>query len=95
MEAAVAQLGYEAIVVARPSLLLGDRAALGQPVRSGERWAERLLGPITGLVPRAVRPISARAVAAALLAATLAARPGVRILTSAEMSSAAKAPATA
>jgi uncharacterized protein YbjT (DUF2867 family) len=31
MEAAIAQLGYETVVVAQPSLLLGDRAALGQP----------------------------------------------------------------
>src|SRR6202171_5594523 len=34
MEAAIAQLGYESVVIAQPSMLLGDRAALGQPVRS-------------------------------------------------------------
>ncbi|MEO8924455.1 MAG: NAD(P)H-binding protein, partial [Caldimonas sp.] len=32
MEAAVALLGYDSVTLARPSLLLGDRAALGQPV---------------------------------------------------------------
>ena len=69
MQDAVATLGYESVVVAQPSLLLGDRAALGQPVRSGERWAARLLGPARRLVPKAVRPIDARAVAAALMAA--------------------------
>jgi hypothetical protein len=36
-------------------------------------------------VPRGVRPIRASAVAQALLAATLAARPGVRILSSGDM----------
>ena len=44
MEAAIAQLGYKSVVIAQPSLLLGDRAALGQPVRSSEVWAARLLG---------------------------------------------------
>src|SRR5215470_19813251 len=34
MEAAIEQLGYESVVFARPSLLLGDRTALGQPERS-------------------------------------------------------------
>jgi uncharacterized protein YbjT (DUF2867 family) len=59
MQAAVATLGYESVVIAQPSLL--------------------------GLVPRGVRPIEAGAVAAALLEATLAGPPGVRILSSAKM----------
>ena len=33
MQAAIAQLGYESVVIAQPSLLIGDRAALGQPTR--------------------------------------------------------------
>ena len=82
MQAAVAQLGYESVVIAQPSLLLGDRAALGQPARSGEMWAARLLGPLGWMVPKAVRPIPAPAVASALLAAILDAKPGVRILKS-------------
>ena len=85
MQAAIAQLGYASIVIAQPSLLIGDRAALGQPTRAVEVWVARLLNPVMGLVPRAVRPIRARAVASALLAATLAAKPGVRILSSADM----------
>src|SRR5512134_3937687 len=75
MEAAIAQLGYKSIVIAQPSLLLGDRAALGQPVRSREVWAVRLLGPISWMVPNGVRPIHARAVASALLTAILTAKP--------------------
>ena len=45
MQEAVAMLGYESVAIAQPSLLLGDRTALGQPARAGERWAQRLLGP--------------------------------------------------
>jgi len=85
MQAAIAQLGHESIVIAQPSLLLGDRAALGQPARSGEIWAARLLGPLGWIVPKAVRPIPARAVASALLAATLDTKPGVRFLKSEAM----------
>jgi uncharacterized protein YbjT (DUF2867 family) len=77
MEAAVAQLGYETVVIAQPSLLLGDRGALGQPARRAEDLATRFLGPVSWIVPRGVRPISARSVAAAMLAAVLAASPGV------------------
>jgi uncharacterized protein YbjT (DUF2867 family) len=82
MQAAVVQLGYRSVVIAQPSLLLGDRAALGQPSRHGEAWAARLLAPLGRVLPAGWRPIPARAVAAALMAATLDAKPGVRVLTS-------------
>jgi uncharacterized protein YbjT (DUF2867 family) len=85
MQEAIAEIGYESLVVAQPSLLSGDRAALGQPTRAGEEWAMRLLRPVLGLVPASVRPIEARSVAAALLNATLAGRPGMHILSSREM----------
>lgn len=85
MQAALAQLGFDTLCIAQPSLLVGDRAALGQPVRAGEVWATRLLGPVMRLVPAGVRPIRADAVAAAMLAAVLAGRPGVQTLTSAAM----------
>lgn len=85
MQAAVTELGYTSVVVAQPSLLLGDRAALGQPERTGEVWAARLLGPLGRVVPKCVRPITARAVAAALLAAMREAQPGMRVLKSGDM----------
>jgi uncharacterized protein YbjT (DUF2867 family) len=85
MQVAIAQLGYESVVIAQPSLLLGDRVALGQPARSGEVWAARLLGPLGWIVPKGVRPIPARTVASALLAAILDAKPGVRVLRSGVM----------
>ena len=86
MEAAkIAQLGYKSIVIALTPLLLGDRAASGQPVRSLEVWAARLLGPVSWMVPKGVRPIHARAVASALLTAILTAKPGVHVLKSGAM----------
>ena len=85
MEEALTGLGFASVTIAHPSLLVGDRAALGQPERAGEVWALRLLRPVMGLVPRSVRPIEARDVAAALLAATLAARAGVHHLPSSRM----------
>jgi uncharacterized protein YbjT (DUF2867 family) len=85
MEAAVAALGYDTTVFAQPSLLLGDRAALGQPVRSGEEWAARLFGPVLRWVPARVRPIRAADVARALVDAAFDQARGVRVLSSAEM----------
>jgi len=67
-EEALARLGFEGLVVARPSLLLGDREALGQPGRAAEKLATaagRLLGPF---IPANYRPIAAAHVARALLA---------------------------
>lgn len=85
MEAAVAGLGYESVAIAQPSLLLGDRAALGQPVRSMEALAMRLAPLMRVVVPASVRPIKASDVAAALVAALHSAAPGVRRLSSAQM----------
>ena len=64
MEAAVAGLGFEQVVIARPSLLAGDRASLDQPSRSGEKLALWLSGSIAGLIPKRMRPIDAATVAA-------------------------------
>jgi uncharacterized protein YbjT (DUF2867 family) len=85
MEIAVMQLGYESVVIAQPSMLLGDRAALGQPPRTAELWGARLLAPLGWIMPKSVRPIPARAVASALLAAVLDAKPGVQVLKSGAM----------
>src|SRR5690606_22896609 len=89
MQQAVQALGYDAVVIAQPSLLVGDRTALGQPVRPGERWAERLLRPVMGLVPRGIRPIRADTVARALRHALRTVPPGVHVLRSADMQTAA------
>lgn len=85
LEDALGTLGYASVVIAQPSLLLGDREALGQPTRGGEVWAQRLLGPVTSLIPASFRPVHARDVAAALLAATLRGAPGTTIVPSRDM----------
>lgn len=85
MQNAVMKLGYEVVVIAQPSLLVGDREALGQPTRAGEVWARRLLGPVAGLIPAGIRPVSARDVAAALLVATLRGASGATFVPSRDM----------
>ena len=47
----------------------------------------RMLRPVMPVLPSGVRPIDAAVVARALVQATLAARPGVHILSSAAMQS--------
>lgn len=62
-EQALLQMGFPHVVLARPSLLLGER----QEVRLGERLFQRLLGPVRGLLPRGVRPVRAEEVARSML----------------------------
>lgn len=88
-EAAVRELGYASVTIARPSLLLGDREALGQPKRRMEALAMRFSRPLAMLTPRAMRPIAAADVAAALVAVAARGEPGVRILSSGHMQGAA------
>jgi uncharacterized protein YbjT (DUF2867 family) len=66
LEAALVSMGFDTLVIARPSMLAGDRAALGQPLRNGEKIAmqvSRLLRPI---IPANYRSILAADVARAL-----------------------------
>ncbi|MBH9552318.1 NAD(P)H-binding protein [Inhella gelatinilytica] len=85
VETAVQSLGFATVVVARPSLLLGDRAALGQPTRWAEGLSQTLLRPLSRLLPRAVRPVAAGAVAQALVQAAHEQHSGVHVLHSADM----------
>lgn len=78
VEAAIQALGYPAVSIFRPSLLLGARQEF--------RWKEALIKPLAGLfnplIPPRYRPIQAGTVAAAILAASQEDRPGVRIFES-------------
>lgn len=85
MEDQVAELGFDSVVIARPSLLTGNRGALGQPQRLGEQVALTLTAPFRLLIPKAFRPIPAARVALALLRAVAQAQPGVRVLESGEL----------
>jgi uncharacterized protein YbjT (DUF2867 family) len=91
MENAVAQLGFKTVVLARPAMLAGDREALNQPVRSGERMGlviTRLLKP---LIPANYRSIAATDVACALIAAVKRGRSGAQRLLSGSMQGSADA----
>ncbi len=83
-EDALAALLPEALVIARPSLLAGERKALGQPRRPGESVG-LALGRLAGwALPMNYRPVDAGRVARALLA-TVPTTMGRRILLSGEL----------
>jgi uncharacterized protein YbjT (DUF2867 family) len=84
MEEALAQLGFETLVIARPSFLAGDRAALGQPQRAGEKIALTVSRWLAPLIPENYKSIPAAAVASALRRG-VAATKGIRALSSGEM----------
>lgn len=67
LENALAQLPFDALVIARPSLLIGDRQSLGQPSRRGEELGYKLSRTLGFLIPRNYKPIKASAVAQGLL----------------------------
>ena len=84
MEEALSAVGFETLVIARPSFLAGDREALGQPLRGGEKLAlnvSRLLAP---LIPDNLKSIDAKSVARALLEA-VPTRTGTHVLLSGQM----------
>jgi uncharacterized protein YbjT (DUF2867 family) len=85
MELAVSALGFDTVVIARPSLLDGERNALGQPTRRGEQFALKVMRLLKPLIPRNYRAISDAQVANALVEAVQAGRPGVQILLSGQM----------
>ena len=79
------RLGFATLVIARPSLLAGDRASLNQPQRIGERIALAVAGPLATFIPKAWRPVQAAVVAQSLLRAVSAGAAGVQILESAAL----------
>ncbi|MEN1958018.1 NAD(P)H-binding protein [Luteimonas changyuni] len=89
LEDALSALPLDGLVIARPSLLLGDRDALDQPRRRGEHLAAGLDRWLRPLLPARLRGIAAEDVAAALADALPQAR-GRRMLESADMQGAAR-----
>lgn len=77
VEAALATLGFESLVIVRPSLLLGDRAET--------RFGERLAAPFSRLLPRELRGIEGTTVARAIARLTHDAGHGRRLVASAEL----------
>lgn len=85
MERDLRTLGLRHLVIARPSLLAGDRGRLDQPARPAEALALALTRPLRPLIPKAWRPIEAVVVARALLHSLASAAPGLTVLDSAAL----------
>lgn len=77
VEASLGELGFPALSIARPSLLLGERAEF--------RLGERLLAPVAKFLPAKVRGIEARTVARALVMLARAPARGTRVISSEEL----------
>jgi len=84
LEEALAELDFDALLFVRPSLLLGDRGALGQPQRFAEKWAAAIFKLLGAILPLSWRPVAAQQVAAVLLT-ELPLSHGKRVLSSAEI----------
>lgn len=85
MELALAYMGFKTLVIARPSLLDGDRASLHQPGRVSEGLGLLLARGLRPLLPINYRAILAKDVAHALIRAVHAGTPGVVTLLSGAM----------
>jgi uncharacterized protein YbjT (DUF2867 family) len=84
MEDALSSMGFATLVIARPSMLAGDRSAAGQPVRSGEELALKVTKALGWLIPANYRSVDAGSVAAALLKAVPSSS-GRRVMPSGEL----------
>jgi uncharacterized protein YbjT (DUF2867 family) len=85
MEAALAAEKFHTLVIARPSMLDGNRGSLKQPVRLGERIGLALMKVLRPVIPDNYRAIQAQDVARALVAAVHDGPKGRRVLLSGEM----------
>lgn len=85
MEEALSAIGYATVVFARPAMLSGDRAALQQPSRLGERLGLALSVALKPLIPQNYRSILASDVAHGLIVAVTQAKAGVHIVLSGEL----------
>jgi uncharacterized protein YbjT (DUF2867 family) len=74
-------LGYPSLTLVRPGLIGGER----KERRTGEHLASLVLGTLGPILPRAWRINPAERIAAAMVEAALAPRPGVHVIASAEL----------
>jgi uncharacterized protein YbjT (DUF2867 family) len=85
MEAALSQLGYASVSIARPSMLAGNRASLAQPARPGEQIGLKLMEAVSFLIPANYKAIAAADVAAALHKMVTQGTAGTRVALSGEL----------
>ncbi|MGH3804640.1 MAG: hypothetical protein ACRDTD_31765, partial [Pseudonocardiaceae bacterium] len=81
LEQDLRQLGYPSLTLVRPGLIGGER----KQRRTGEHLASLLLGTLGPILPRAWRINPAERIAAAMVEAALAPRPGVHVIASTEL----------
>jgi len=81
LEQDLARVGLRSLTYVRPGLIGGDR----QESRAGERLGLAVLGMLGPLLPRRYRINPAERIAAALLQAAMAARPGVHVIGSEDL----------
>ncbi len=84
-EQALRTLGFDTLVIARPSLLDGDRDSLAQAPRLGERLGLLLMRALKTLVPQDYRAIAAVDVAHAMVQSMTDGARGTHILLSGQM----------
>ena len=81
LERDLATLGFRSLTVVRPGLIGGKR----DETRPAEQVAALVLGVLNPILPRGLRINPANAIARAMLAAAIAARPGRHLVSSAEL----------
>ena len=79
------ELGYDSVVIARPSMLDGDRESLNQAARPAERIGLAVMALLRPVTPVNLRAISAADVALSLVKAVKSRKRGTRILLSGEL----------
>jgi uncharacterized protein YbjT (DUF2867 family) len=87
MEEAVAKLGYQSVSIVRPSFLEGDREALQQHSRPGEKIALTAMSLFKPLIPKNYQAVQASDVAAALLRQVRSGIKGTTVLLSGQLQS--------
>lgn len=85
VEASLTRIGFKSLVIARPSLLDGQRQTLQQAPRLGERLGLALMRCAAPLIPSNYRAIDAKDVAHALIQTVQIGTPGVVTLLSGDM----------
>jgi uncharacterized protein YbjT (DUF2867 family) len=87
MEEAVAKLGYQSVSIARPSFLAGDREALQQHTRPGEKIALVAMKLFSPVIPKNYQAVQAADVAAGLYAQVQRGKAGTTVLLSGQLQS--------
>ncbi len=81
LEDSISALGFPSLSTFRPSLLLGPR----NEFRFGELISQKVLGAISFMIPRSVRPVQASKVASVIVERAKLDVAGTKIVTNAEM----------